>query len=171
MDSPWGDDLTRWSIRLAVACYLGRVFVDLRPGTRCTKRGAKRKARWLWTCGCMLYIVHVACAFGFYHQWSHAVAYRHTAEQTAAATGIRWGGGLYLNYAFTALWLADLALWWRHGIDSPYRSRVYFWMLHSLFAFMMINATVVFGPPVWKPIAVIAAVCMAVLVRRHRTAA
>ena len=29
------------------------------------------------------------------------------------AGGPVWGGGLYLNYLFTAVWVADVLCWWR----------------------------------------------------------
>ena len=35
-----------------------------------------------------------------------------TARQTAAVYGVAWGGGVYVNYLFVGVWLAEL-LWWR----------------------------------------------------------
>lgn len=164
MEMNFGDALTHWSVRLAIGCYLARAFLDLRSGRPFGFGGYRTKARWFWTCGCALYVVHVVSAFGFFHDWSHALAYRHTAEQTAAVTGIRWGGGLYVNYLFTAYWLLDVAAWWCRGVHGPYRSPVYFCTLHAVFAFMVINSTVVFGPPVWTWIA-LAVLVLGVLVR------
>ena len=169
MDLYLGETLTRWTVRLAIACYLARVFVDLRSARSRRVAGLARKARWFWTAGCALYVLHVVCAFGFYHEWSHLSAYRHTAEQTATVIGIHWGGGLYLNYAFTVFWLADVAAWWCRDVELPYRSPGYFWTLHGVFAFMMINATVVFGPPLWKWTApVIGLALLIAFLVRHR---
>ena len=147
MDLDTGELLTRWSVRLAVGCYVGRVLVDVRCGraNRCAAT-----ARWIWTVGCALYLVHVASAFAFFHDWSHSAALRHTAEQTAAVTGLDWGGGLYVNYAFTLFWMFDTLRWWCGGLDAPRRSAISFWVMHTVFAFMMINATVVFGPSYWR---------------------
>lgn len=150
MDSYLTEALTRWSVRVAIGFYLARVFFDLRSVGSRRVASLARKARWAWTAGVSFYILHVFCAFGFYHEWSHLLAYRHTAEQTAAVIGIHWGGGLYFNYAFTVFWLADVVAWWCRDVESPYRSPTYFWTLHIVFAFMVINATVVFGPPLWK---------------------
>ena len=36
---------------------------------------------------------------------------KNSARQTAEVFGLDWGGGLYVNYAFTAAWVADVA--WR----------------------------------------------------------
>lgn len=105
-------------------------------------------ARLLWTAGCSLYVVHVLCAFAFVHNWSHAEAYAHTAEQTQAVIGWDWGGGLYFNYLFTIVWIADVVRMWRNGDKSqntPWRIAAELFM-----AFMVVNATVVFGPPVWR---------------------
>jgi hypothetical protein len=115
---------------------------------------ARKAARWLWTVGCGLYIAHVLAAFAHFHAWSHEAAYRHTAEATAAVVGLDWGGGLYVNYAFTLFWVADTILWWLGGAAFPYRSRAYFWTVNGVFAFMAVDATVVFGPPYWKWVAV-----------------
>ena len=57
-------------------------------------------------------MLHAVLAFDIRYDWSQDQAIRATAEQTAAVYGLRWGGGLYINYAFLAAWLADAA-WWR----------------------------------------------------------
>ena len=150
VDLDLGETLTRWSVRLAVLCYLARVVIDLLFAHG--RRGAhhSRIARRFWTAGCACYVLHVVCAFGFYHEWSHLSAYRHTAKQTADVIGVNWGGGLYFNYAFTLFWIADVVAWWRYDVEFPYRLTRYFWILHAAFALMMFNATIVFGPPLWR---------------------
>jgi len=155
MESETGALLTRWAVRLAVACYYVRVVADLRGAGNRNRR--RRVARIAWSVGCALYVVHVLLAFAVFHDWSHQDAYRDTAEQTADLTGLRWGGGLYVNYAFSFLWLTDVALWWCRGLDAPYRSRLYPGVLHTVFGFIVFNATVVFGPPLWRWLAPIAA--------------
>jgi hypothetical protein len=60
--------------------------------------------------------------------------------------GLNWGAGLYFNYAFTVVWIADVAWWWRTGPDG-YRAGPW-WVtvaVHSFFGFMFFNAAVVFG--------------------------
>src|SRR5689334_13509938 len=78
----------------------------------------RRTARLTWTLGCALFLAHVAAAFGFFHGWSHAHAYAETARQTRDRFGLDWGGGLYFNYLFTVLWVADAAYWWTAGVDA-----------------------------------------------------
>ncbi|MDA1050287.1 MAG: hypothetical protein O3C40_07380 [Planctomycetota bacterium] len=147
--------LTRWSVRLAIACYLGRVAIDIGLPGGSKGRSLCKTSRWIWTIGCAMFLTHVVCAFEFVHDWSHERALVHTAAQTEALIGIRWGGGLFLNYAFTALWLADTFAWWVGDASTHNRRRGYFWTLHGIFAFMVVNATVVFGPPIWKWVALI----------------
>ena len=164
MDPQLGEALTRWTIRLAVACYIGRLLVEVGVSRRTKATSTAGKfVRWLWTIGCGLYFVHVLAAFAYFHAWSHAAALRHTADATAAVVGIHWGGGLYINYLFTLFWVTDTILWWLRGLAFPYRFGAYYWTTQAVFAFMVINATVVFGPPYWKWVAVaVAAVLIAV---------
>lgn len=150
MDPSLGEALVRWSIRVAVACYLGRVFLDIGLWPNRARWPRYHAARGLWTIGCGCYLLHVLSAFAFFHTFSHEQAYRHTAAQTQQVTGIDWGGGLYVNYAFTLWWAADTTVWWAGDVRLPYRRRSYHLMLHAVFAFMMFNATVVFGPPEWR---------------------
>ena len=37
------------------------------------------------------------------HDWSHAAALEHTANQTQDVVGVHWGGGLYFNYGMLLL--------------------------------------------------------------------
>jgi hypothetical protein len=174
VETELGDILTRWSVRAAVICYLIRAWADVvgpgPPGTSTIKA-----IRWVWTLGFALYAVHVYAAFEFFHKWSHQSALRHTAEQTAAVTGIIWGGGLYVNYAFSLLWMLDVGAWWVGGPLFPYRGVAYRFGLHVVFAFMMFNATVVFGPPIWRwaavPVAVAAIAIIGMSRRRNRLTA
>lgn len=137
-----GELLTRWTIRVALACYVLCCAVLLSARGRRDWRAA---ARLLWTWALAAYLAHVACAFEFYHHWSHAAAYRHTAERTAALLGIRWGGGLYVNYLLMLVWLADAVWWWLRPAGYLARPRAVPRAVHSFVAFMAFNATVVFG--------------------------
>jgi hypothetical protein len=108
----------------------------------------ERSARWLWTLGCVCLIAHILSAYHFYHHWDQTAALRETARQTEAVVGWNWSGGLYINYLFAAVWIADVMWWWR-GLDA-YRDRSPFasGMVHGFLAFIVFNATVVFktGP-------------------------
>ena len=105
-----------------------------------------RAARICWTVACAFFLAHVVAAFQIRHHWSHTAALEETARQTQDLFGVVWGGGLYFNYAFTILWIADAVWWWRAGLDG-YRDRAK-WVatpVQLFFAFMFFNATIVFG--------------------------
>src|SRR5947209_7649561 len=105
-----GEWFTRGTARVAVMLYLLALSLRLLADGR---RNWQASARWSWTVGGIAYLLHVICAFQYYHDWSHAAAYTATARQTAAVVGWDWGGGLYANYVFTVVWLADILSWWR----------------------------------------------------------
>lgn len=115
----------------------------------------------LWGVGCGVYLAHFACAFGYYMRWSHAAAVAHTAVRSAEVVGLRFGGGIYFNYVFTAFWLID-ALWMIAGRASyARRPRWYDVVVHGYMAFMALNGVIVFGP---SPTREIGAVALVVLV-------
>lgn len=133
-----GDDLVLWSVRVSVALYVLALVL------RCRCPSAARLA---WTAGLVLFLLHVAAAFHFAHGWSHAHAYHTTARRTADLTGVAWGGGLYANYLFGLVWLADAGWWWAARKSYEARSYLFEWAVHGYLAFIAFNATVVFGSP------------------------
>jgi hypothetical protein len=146
-----GEQLTRWTARLALLLYAATLAL------RHTRPPRPHLARLLWTAGCFVFLLHVAAAFHFFHHWSHADAYRDTARQTADLVGTPTGWGLYLNYVFTAVWAVDVAWWWARGTDAyRHRPRRVRFTLDAFMAFMAFNATVVFGhgPTRWVGAAV-----------------
>ena len=120
-------------------------------------QGRDRAARIFWIAGGAFYLAHVAAAFQFEHHWSHAVAYEATARQTADVFGLNWGGGLYFNYVFTILWIAQAIWWWR--------SRALQWF----FAFMFFNATIVFGSWLMRVLGLVSIVALVVVYKLRRT--
>lgn len=101
---------------------------------------ADRLARWLWTLGLAALGVHLALAFWLAHGWSHAAAVEHVREVGGS------GAGIVANYLFALVWAVDVVWWWS---DSGHRSRRPRWVAaatHGFLAFVVVNATVVFGP-------------------------
>jgi hypothetical protein len=142
----YGELLTRWTIRVALACYLIHVFLLL------INSAAWQFGRVIWTVGFAVYLIHVLLAFHFYHNWSHAAAYQHTARQTASVVGIDWGGGIYFNHLLTIIWAIDVGLAWRETdpASKPRRRLAIFSRFtHLYFIYIIFNATVVFGPSFW----------------------
>lgn len=155
-----GDIVICGTARLFVACYVGRLFVDA-AGVR--SDASLRTARILWTSGAVLALAHMAAAFQWKHHWSHSAAYEHVLVRTREMIGFESGAGLYVNYAFTLLWLTDAAIWW-WNLRWPDRT-VPYWCVQTAFAFLMFQATAVFGPAFWKPIA-IAVITLLIILRR-----
>ena len=124
-----------------------------------TRRPATAWARPVWLLGAAAYLAHVAAAFAAHHGWSHAAAYAYTASRTEVLLGLPWGGGLWVNYAFTVLWAGE-ALWWG-TMPGNYARRARAWMtvVRGAFLFMIVNGAVVFvdGPGRWLGVSIVAA--------------
>ncbi len=125
------DLLTLWTVRLACVFYVAALL------------GFHR--RYTWTAGLLAYLAHVVAAFTFHHHWSHDAAYTETARQTRELFGVPSGFGLYFNYFFTALWLADVLWLWTRPDSHRTRPRWVSAAIHSFMAFLFFNATVVFA--------------------------
>lgn len=158
-----GDVLIRSTAILAVACYAGRVMVAA-AGLRDERW--QRRVRILWTMGASALAAHTICAFHFQHHWSHAAAWEHTRQRTLELTGWNSGGGLSANYATLAIWLLDV-FGWQTALDWPRRHRGWFWFVQIALAFMMLNATAVFGPKYWLPAAAVYGVAVAAIAARR----
>jgi hypothetical protein len=156
-----GELLTRWTVRVAVAFYVASLATRVR---------IPKWSRFAWTLGCLAYLVHVVCAFEFYHHWSHAEAYAFTARQTAAVVGLDWGGGIYVNYAFTFVWLADVVWWWSAVKSYEIRSRWIEWSVQAFMGFIAFNGTVVFASGFSRWFGIGACVVLAVVTTRHALA-
>ncbi|MBS0266921.1 MAG: hypothetical protein JSS02_33650 [Planctomycetes bacterium] len=140
-------DGTRVTVWLAVLAYVVSLAMGWarRRGSNHSDRRAEQWQRALWTAGCLLTVVHVLFAFAEYHHWSHRAAYAHTAQVTAEKVGVAWGGGLYFNYLFLLIWTADVVWWWCWRDAYVARPRGIAWFVHLYLAFIVFNATVVFG--------------------------
>ena len=113
--------------------------------------------RVVWSLACASYLAHVVTAFDRHHGWSHAAAYAHTAEQTAALVGLAWGGGIWFNYAFTTLWIGEAAWWWMAPASYTGRRRGLEHTVRGVFLFMIVNGAVVFvdGPMRWVGVVIV----------------
>jgi len=159
-----GGFLIRWSARLAMLLlFLG---FSLRLATY-QRTVPESFIRWVWTCGCAVFLFHVAVAFHFAHGWSHQAAYVTTALQTRDATGRDWGGGLYANYAFAVVWLVDVAWWWMAPKSFLMRNRAVTWTINGFLAFMAFNASVVFARGAMRWTALVASLVLLALLIHH----
>jgi hypothetical protein len=97
-------------------------------------------ARLAWTLGLLMLFAHLGLAFGVAHGWSHAAAVEHVREAGGP------GAAIAVSYLFAAVWLADVAWWWGNPAGHAARPRRVGWAIHGFLAFVVVNATVVFGP-------------------------
>jgi len=156
-----GELLTKVTIWIAFAGYAAGTAAFTLSGGRCAW---DRAARLFWTVAFAAMLAHVACAFHFYHRWSHEAAYLDTARQTKGVFGLEWGGGLYVNYALLMGWLLDVGCWWGAGLGSyRRRPRALLAAWHGFLIFIIFNATVVFkaGLTRWAGLCLCFGLCLA----------
>lgn len=162
----FGEILTRWTIRCALALYvlaLGNLLADRSPGDRREVSTRWYVSRWLWTLACVTLVLHAAAAFHYYYQWSHVAADAATVAQTRERTGIAFGGGIYFNYALLATWLADCMWWW--FAPASYRSRhwvITLWV-HGFILFMAFQGAIVFETGMTRWAGIVAMVVLTAL--------
>jgi hypothetical protein len=129
------------------------------------------RGRWAWTLGVLAMLAHTAAAFHLRHDWSHVIAHAETARQTRAVTGLDWGGGLYVNYAFLLVWTADVLWWWLSPAAFGRRPRAIDIVVRGFLLFMFVNGAIVFVP---GPMRVLGGLAVSVVLvawyrRRRRT--
>jgi hypothetical protein len=113
-------------------------------------------ARALWTIGAASMTAHAVAAFHTVYGWSHHRALVETARQTAAVTGWTWGGGLFVNYAFVAIWMADAAWWWLAPDAYRRRPAALSAALRGVFLFMFLNGAIIFAAGAMRVLGIIA---------------
>ncbi|MFP6666522.1 MAG: hypothetical protein VB876_04370 [Pirellulales bacterium] len=148
-----GEVISAWTIRAALVCYTLVLAQSLGGEWIST---ANR--RLVWTSGWLLYLAHAIAAFHYYHHWSHVAALHHTGERTRQIIGLDWGGGLYFNYAFGAVWAADVVWCWSWPKNYAGRAKRITLGLHTFMLLIAVNAVIVFesGPLRWAGIAAVA---------------
>ncbi len=155
-----GDAFVRGTIGLSLLAWVAGEWA------RSLGWGRKPAGRRAWAVGALAALAHAATAFHFRHGWSQRAALAETARQTAALTGLDWGGGLYVNYLFLAVWTADAGWWWRSPETFDHRPQALDRAVRAFLLFMFLNGAVVFAK---GPIrAVGAAAVLAVLAAWYR---
>jgi len=164
-DFDFGEQSTWWSVRAAVLLYVLTLAIRLRsgeigvwrpksgesasagdhavaPGSGFPIRN-QNLANLCWTFGFAAIVIHVLCAFHFFHDWSHDLAYQATAQETAQVVGLDWGGGVYFNYLFVLVWGADVAWCWLRPAGVVPRPIISV-LVQVYLGFIMFNAVVIF---------------------------
>ncbi len=86
---------------------------------------------------------------GIAHCWNLGNAMRHTAQITRQVLGVELPSSVFVNFAFTVLWLIDGVVVFRSQQPRPLG-----FVRQFIWAVMMVNGTVVFGPTYWTWFAV-----------------
>jgi hypothetical protein len=126
-------------------------------------------ARLWWNLGALLMVAHSAVAFLVFYSGSHAAALAATARQTAALMGVAAGAGLYVNYAFLTLWVADATWWWAAPASYLRRRSAVGATIRGVFFFMFLNGAVIFADGWMRVLGVAACAAVAAAwVRKRR---
>jgi hypothetical protein len=137
-----GEVVLRGSIGLSLVVWAAAECGRLAFRRTANARGTARR---LWTLGFVLALLHVALAFHLRHGWSHAAALAETARQTEELLGFRFGGGVYVNYAFLAVWGADVLWWWGRPASFSARPVVLDGAIRAFLLFIFVNGAIVFA--------------------------
>ena len=84
--------------------------------------------------------------------------------------GVRRGEGLWVNYVFSLAWLIDCGRLTRANLSQQITSPRLDIAIHLFMAFIVFNATVVFGPNLYRWLAAPVAIVFVVLWRKRRIA-
>ncbi len=133
---------------IRVPIWLSLAAWSLAEWWRLRDRGSPREqsaARLFWTLGAVLALAHVAAAFHLHHNWSHGSVVAETARQTRERLGLDVGWGVYVNYAFVAMWLSDAAWWCLFPGSFATRSRALDRAVRLFILFVVVNGAIVFS--------------------------
>lgn len=153
-----GELLTKLTIRIALLLY---VFVVARELVGTRRRDDVDRIAWSVACG--FFVAHVACAFWFKHDLSHAAALADTARRTREMLGFAFGEGIYFSYLFTLVWIAD-AVWWNVAPENyRERARLLHYGVHTYMFFIAFNGAIIFEGGVTRWGGIAACILLAVL--------
>ena len=124
------------------------LFCISEPGRRDFDAGRVPAPLTWWACaiGVLLLVVHIAVAMAVAHNWSHQASVDATARQALAVYGLDWGGGVYANYAFAAVWLFEVIRWRIRSATPTPRHAPTVWAIRVFYLVMILNAAVIFAP-------------------------
>lgn len=120
-----------------------------------------------WLFGSVMITLHILASYGLAHGWSHAAAIEATAEESEQVTGIRAGWGVYVNFAFAAVWMGYSTAMATHGRRWPSIDKIVFWFT----ALIIVSAAIVFETGVVRWLSVAGFICLMISHRWTRQSA
>lgn len=143
------------------------VFASISCSVVCWAAGEAIRSRHAWLAGALLAMIHAVAAFGVFYQWNHTTAERLTALQAAQLTGVSVSGGIYVNYAFLAIWLIDAVWWSARPISYERRPRALSLAIRLFLFAIVVSGAIVFADGMARIVGV-AAVAWVVFMRIRR---
>ena len=128
-----------WAIRISMILMVVVLAAEM--------RGAKSTSLAIalpWFSGALLALAHSIGAMMTFHHGSQLAAFESTAKQTEQLLGLRFGAGLYVNYLFVIVWLADAAIRLLLPKCYPGFPNWYRYVVTGFLVFIAINGAIVF---------------------------
>ena len=161
---PDTNPITLNTVRIALVCYAIVVGFLL---AECRGRRWRILLRPMWTIGCIAIVAHVVAAFHYTHHWSQQDAIQSTARKTEQLIGWAFGEGLYFNYLFLLVWIADVLFWWLRPERYETRPACLEYGIHGYLFFIAFNGAVIFESGVTRIGGIVAIVIFAVILLRR----
>ncbi len=149
--------ITETAFFAALGWFMGATLAFARrgePGTVITPESARVVYMW----GCAMCLLHIAVAFHLGHGWSHQAAWEHTRQVGG------YGDGIFVNYLFALVWLADVVWAWVAFDSYLNRSKWVGRAVYGFTGFVVFNASVVFATGFTRAVCALLFAALAVLV-------
>jgi len=146
---------------LAISIYVSASLYTIALGLILSKQHQTTTLfKVVWSTACLFAAVHAYLALSDVHQWNHQHAFDHIANETERVLGFRFGYGVYFNYLFVIVWIADVIWLWSSPESYQNRSNRLSSAFHLFLILIMVNGAVVFrdGLPRYLGIVVIASI-------------
>ena len=128
-----------WAIRIALGLMVLVFAIEIRGG-----KSTDRTTASLWLVGALLSLGHSLGSLATFHHGSQFMAMEATAQQTQELLGIRFGAGLFVNYAFDLVWLVDAMIRMISPAIYSKLPNTYRYCTNGFLIFMAINGAIVF---------------------------
>ena len=128
-----------WAIRLSMILMVAVLAAEMRSA-----KSTSFAIAILWLSGALLALAHSIGTMMTFHQGSQLAAFESTAKQTEQLLGFRFGAGLYVNYLFVIVWLADAAIRLLLPKRYPDFPNWYRYVMTGFLVFIAINGAIVF---------------------------